>query len=144
MDLVRNDLTARILEKSLDGLSQRSQAISNNVANVDTPNFKAAEVNFEQQLASALNRQPAGDELPLALTHGAHIPANGTAHISPDDIQPASVQLLTTTMRNDGNSVDVDREMARLAETQLSYQASTQLLNQKLRLFREAIWEGKR
>jgi flagellar basal-body rod protein FlgB len=141
MDLVRNDRTARILEKSLDGLSLRSQSISNNIANVDTPNFKATEVNFEQQLAAALGR-PAGDDLPLALTHGAHIPLN--ARPSLDAVKPESVQLTSTTMRNDGNNVDVDREMARLAETQLSYQASTQLLNQKLRLFREAIWEGKR
>ena len=142
MDLVRNDRTARILEKSLDGLSLRSQSISNNIANVDTPNFKATEVSFEGQLAAALDRPAAGDELPLAVTNGAHIAAN--ARPSLDAIKPESVQLTATTMRNDGNNVDVDREMARLAETQLSYQASTQLLNQKLRLFREAIWEGKR
>src|SRR5690242_3172493 len=134
MDLIRNDLTSRLLEKSLDGLSLRSQTISNNVANVDTPNFKASEVNFEQQLAAAINHQPAADDLPLAVTHAAHIDPNRPASL--DEIRPAAVQLLTTSLRNDGNNVDVDREMARLAETQLSYQASTQVLNEKLRLFR--------
>jgi flagellar basal-body rod protein FlgB len=142
MDIVRNDLTSRLLEKSLDGLSLRSQTISNNVANVDTPNFKAGDVNFEQQLAAAVGNQPAGDELALTLTHGAHISSNGRPSLN--DIAPATVQVTNTTMRNDGNNVDVEREMARLAETQLSYQASTQMLNEKLRLFREAIWEGKK
>jgi flagellar basal-body rod protein FlgB len=142
MDLVRNDLTARILEKSLDGLSLRAQTITNNVANVDTPNYKAGDVNFEQQLTAALNNQPQGDELPLMLTHGAHIAPNGRPGL--DDLAPATVRTTSTTMRNDGNNVDVEREMARLAETQLSYQASTQVLNEKLRLFREAIWEGKK
>jgi flagellar basal-body rod protein FlgB len=142
MDLIRNDLASRVLEKSLDGLSLRAQTISNNVANVDTPNFKASEVSFEQQLLSAIGGQPAAGDLPLAVTNAAHIDPNHAASL--DEIKPAAVQLTNTTLRNDGNNVDVDREMARLAETQLAYQASTQLLNEKLRLFKEAVWEGKK
>ena len=121
MDLIRNDLTSRLLEKSLDGLSLRSQTISNNVANVDTPNFKASEVNFEQQLAAAINHQPAADDLPLAVTHAAHIDPNRPASL--DEIRPAAVQLLTTSLRNDGNNVDVDRESTYVAENQLQFQA---------------------
>ena len=143
MDLVRNDFTNRVLEKALDGLSLRQSAIANNIANVDTPNFKASEVSFEEQLQAAVNRTPAlDDEIPLALTNSAHIPLNQP--VSLDDLRPASVRLSTTTMRNDGNNVDVDRQMSELAETQLSYQAATQLVNTKLHLLRQAIWEGKK
>lgn len=142
MDLIRNDLTSRVLAQSLDGLSLRAQTISNNVANIDTPNFKSSEVTFEQQLDAAINTQKDAGGLQMTITHAAHIDPNRPASL--DQIKPATVQSVNTTLRNDGNNVDVDREMARLAETQLSFQASTQVLNEKLKLFREAVWEGKR
>ncbi|MBI3974215.1 MAG: flagellar basal body rod protein FlgB [Chloroflexi bacterium] len=140
VDIVRNDLATRALEKALDGLSLRAQAISNNVANVDTPNFKTSEVTFERDLQAALNRRPEG--LPLSRTDEQHI--GGLMPISVDRVQPKAVPILNSTLRNDGNNVDVDREMSRLAETQLSFQATTQLLNVKFRQLMQAIWEGKK
>ena len=140
-DIIRNDLATRALEKALDGLSLRAQAITNNVSNIDTPNFKTSEVTFEQDLQAAL-RRPSGEELPLAVTDGNHI--GGFMPISVDAVRAKSNPMLQTTVRNDGNNVDIDREMARLAETQLSFQATTQLLNVKFRQLQQAIWEGKK
>jgi flagellar basal-body rod protein FlgB len=141
-DLVRNDLTTKLLEKALDGLSLRQQAISNNMANVDTPNFKATEVSFEDDLHAALKRQPSADSLELRTSDARHIGAFEPVDV--DSVQARSTQLLTTSMRNDGNNVDVDREMTRLAETQLFFQAATQLVNVKFNQLKQAIWEGKR
>lgn len=140
-DIIRTDLAARTLEKALDGLSLRSQAISHNVSNIDTPNFKSSEVTFEQDLQAALHR-PSQDELPMAVTDNKHI--GGFLPISVENVKPKASRLLQTTMRNDGNNVDIDREMARLAETQLSFQAMTQLLNTKFRQLQQAITEGKK
>jgi flagellar basal-body rod protein FlgB len=140
MDLIRNDLATQALSKALDGLSLRAQTIANNVANVDTPNFKSSEVAFEQDLQAALSRR--SDGLPLATTNARHL-SDGSS-LTLDAVQPRAVPLLSTSMRNDGNNVDIDRQMAQLAETQLSFQAATQLLNTKFQQLKLAIWEGKK
>ena len=142
MDIPRTDLTTRVLEKALNGLSTRAAAISNNVANVDTPNFKTSEVVFEQDLQSALRRGSNPNDLQMAVTDQGHL--RGFAPPSVDGVQARAIPMLNTTMRNDGNNVDIEREMARLAETQLSFQATTQMLNLKYQQLRQAIWEGKR
>jgi flagellar basal-body rod protein FlgB len=141
MDILRRDLTSNVLAKALDGLALRAQTITNNVANLDTPNFKASEVSFEDDLRAALGRSGDGD-LQLLRTDPGHLGTGRPRSVG--DVTPAVTRLVATTLRNDGNNVDVDREMARLAETQLSFQAATQLLNVKFRQLREAIWEGKR
>jgi flagellar basal-body rod protein FlgB len=141
-DLIKNDVTARLLEKALDGLSLRQKAITNNVANVDTPNFKSSEVTFEQDLQAAIRRGPASDELALTTTSDLHIGNSGRVNV--DDVRPRSTQLLHTSLRNDGNNVDIDREMTRLAETQLFFQTATQLVNVKFNQLKTAIWEGKK
>jgi len=142
-DIVRNDLTSKLLEKALDGLSQRQQAISHNMANVDTPNFKTTEVSFEEDLAAAIRRQPTPDTLAMHVSDARHIGTFPTP-VDVDGISPRAAQLLTTSMRNDGNNVDVDREMTRLAETQLFFQAATQLVNVKFNQLKQAIWEGRK
>ena len=142
-DIIRHDLTSKLLEKTLDGLSRRQQAISNNMANVDTPNFKATEVSFEEDLASAIRRQPSADTLSMNVSDTRHIGAF-PEQVDVDGISPRATQLLTTSMRNDGNNVDVDREMTRLAETQLFFQAATQLVNVKFNQLKQAIWEGRK
>ena len=139
MDIFRNDIAVRSLGKALDGLSLRQQVIGNNLANVDTPNFKTSEVSFEQDLQAAMRRP---EELQMVATDPGHL--GGSSSISLDDVRAKAVPILDTQLRNDGSNVDVDREMARLAETQISFQAATQLLNDKLREYRLAIWEGKK
>ena len=142
-DIIRHDLTSKLLEKALDGLSQRQQAIGHNMANVDTPNFKATEVTFEEDLAAAIRRQPSPDALSLNVSDARHIGAFAQP-ADVDGISPRATQLLTTSMRNDGNNVDVDREMTRLAETQIFFQAATQLVNVKFNQLKQAIWEGRK
>jgi flagellar basal-body rod protein FlgB len=60
-NLIRNDYAFGAITKALDGLSLRSKAITNNVANIDTPGFKSAEVTFEQELQAAVLRPVADD-----------------------------------------------------------------------------------
>ena len=134
-----NDPTGRALQAALNGLSLRQQAIGNNLANVDTPGYQATEVSFEGRLQQAL---AVGEQsrLQLVSTDPRHL--GGPQPVS---TELASVQYTTDSpVRNDGNNVDVDREMARLAETQINYQAITELASNRLALLRSIINEGRR
>ena len=131
MDIIRHDLTSQVLARALDGLSLRAQTIANNIANVDTPGFSASDVTFETNLQAALDRQATGR--PLA---GGGLAAT--------DMAPRLVPVPGTSLRPDGNNVDIDREMTRLADTQLSFAATTQLLGLKFQRLHQAIWEGRR
>lgn len=141
-NLIRNDAAFGAIVKSLDGLSLRSRAITNNVANVDTPGFKTSEVSFEEELAAAVNR-PSPDTFQMVSTNAAHF---GVSMSRPkiEDIQAKTQVLSGNTMRNDGNNVDIDREMVRLAETQIQFSAATAFTNLKFAQLRQAIYEGRR
>ncbi len=141
-NLIRNDTAFGAIVKSLDGLSLRSRAITNNVANVDTPGFKTTEVSFEDELAVAINR-PAPDSFRMVATNTAHF---GTTLRRPDieGLAARSQEMRGLTLRNDGNNVDIDREMVRLAETQIQFSAATAFTNLKFAQLRQAIYEGRR
>lgn len=120
-----------VLSGWLSGLSQRQQAISNNIANIDTPGYQREEVPFETQLQRQLGR---GTEQ-LATTDPRHISGGGrlTGQLGVDAAQ------LLTSQRLDGNDVDIDQEMISLADTQMRYQAAGNALNIKLGILRDAI-----
>jgi flagellar basal-body rod protein FlgB len=118
----------------LSGLSRRQSAISDNIANIDTPGYIRKEVPFEAELRRA---QGQGTQL-LATTDPRHIAAAGTAS---NQLGMQQVQQLTSS-RRDGNDVDIDSEMVSLAETQMQYQAATSALNTKLSILRNVIRGG--
>jgi flagellar basal-body rod protein FlgB len=131
-----NDPAFKASRLALDGLSLRQKVTANNIANVDTPGFKAQQVSFEDQLQQALTdtEQPG---LPLAATNAGHLggSASKTALIS--------VRHQANDLRNDANNVDIDVEMTNLAETQLRYQALTQLTGMKFALLKSIIRESR-
>lgn len=117
--------TISTLSKALDGLQLRQQAISNNIANVDTPEYKRKDVNFESQLKAILNK----NDMKLNATNNQHF--STTANL--DEFAPKIATQRDTSIRNDENNVDIDYEMTALAKNQLRYQATTKLLSQKFR-----------
>ncbi len=139
LDITMLDPTARTLNTALDGLSLRQQVTGNNIANIDTPGFKSAEVDFETQLRRAMAQSSA---LALATTNPAHLTATGGLAGSIDG--PVVSTSNNLSMRNDGNNVDIDREMARLAETSIMYDALAQQMSAKLALLKTIISEGRR
>ncbi|HIQ04485.1 MAG TPA: flagellar basal body rod protein FlgB [Anaerolineae bacterium] len=133
-----NDIASSVLERALDGLALRQQVISNNIANVDTPGFKASEVSFEQ----VLRRQLADDAtLSLERTHQRHLAASTQASEATGDIW-VTVRS-DTTLRNDGNNVDIDREMVELAETAIRYHAVARLMARRLAILRTIAREAR-
>lgn len=129
--------TMGLLERGLDTASQRNAVIANNLANVDTPGFKRSEVLFEEELRKALTRK---DGITGVVTHEKHIPI-GRRHIP--EVTPKTVLRNDTTMRNDGNNVDIDREMAAMAKNSIMYAALAQELNGEFQKLKSAI-EGRR
>ncbi|MBV8085939.1 MAG: flagellar basal body rod protein FlgB [Chloroflexi bacterium] len=135
---IDSDPTLRALQFSLDGLSKRAEVASNDVANADTPNYKASEVTFEDSLRQALAGK-SGNPMPLTLTDGAHIDPDETGGAAAITETP----LLNAVMKNDNNSVDIDREMTTLAETNVSYAAMAQLASTKMAIMRSAITDTR-
>jgi len=142
-----SDPTQRAMRTALTGLQQRQQAIANNIANVDTPNFRAKGVAFEEALQAELAGPPKGpprlQRLGLDATDARHIAVKPIVR-GAVDARPVTFDTPDGTLRNDGNTVDVDREMSKLAETTLLYNAMGQMTSSKLGVLRTAINEGRR
>ena len=126
-----NGPVLNVLQKELNASNLRQQVLSNNLANIDTPNFKRSDVDFQAVLNDALG-QKSGD-LSLKLTSLRHIP--GVAEGDGSRI----VTDRTTSLRNDGNNVDVDREMSNVAENGLYYNSLTHTISSQLGLLRMVI-----
>ncbi len=133
---ISNDTTMHLINQALNAAVQRHTEISHNIANVNTRNYKANRVVFESELKKALNRMDGQ----LRTTHHKHIDI--ASHIN--DIQPQVVKDTSTSMRLDGNNVDIDMENANLAANQLLYNALVQQASTKISTLRYVISEGKR
>lgn len=130
------DPVSRALHFALNGLSRRQQVVSNNISNIDTPGFQGSSVPFESQLKAAMSRDTSSA---LLVTHQAHIQREG--------VGLGDAQVVTTRSQSgriDGNSVDIEREMFQLADTQIRYQTMTKLVNTRLGWLRSVITEGRR
>ena len=126
----------RLLEAALDGLAVRQKLVGDNIANVDTPGFKASRASFEGALLRAIGAERELRMLPVANS----VPG-------PDELPPglaARVERDPSSRRVDGNNVDIDQEMVELAETNLTYNAITQLASARLQLLRTVINDGRR
>lgn len=131
----------QIMEKSLNASAMQQQMLSNNIANVDTPGYKRSEVVFQSKLDQLLNNR--GKEVfPMSVTDKMHIPAVETFTI--DEIQPEIKMNTETSLRTDGNNVDIDSEMAKMAENTAYYGTIAQLVSLKLGMLQTAINDGRR
>ena len=112
-----NSSVVDIGSRALAAASLRHEVLSNNIANVNTPNFKRSHVRFEDLLQKelGLNKDPL---MSIVRTHDRHfpVPFHGQA-------RAVIEQDSTTNMRLDGNNVDIDIEMAETAKNQLYYNA---------------------
>jgi len=125
-DLI-NDSAIRTLRTALNGLSMRQQATANNIANYNTPNYKAARVSFEDSLQRQLRDQ---------------VSVGSSARFGSDDAEAATVTVSrdqSTSMRSDGNNVDLENEMARLAATVINYNTVSELVSIKLSILKSVI-----
>jgi flagellar basal-body rod protein FlgB len=109
------DGTQQLLEAAMRGSWQRETALTNNIANADTPGYRRQEVNFESELQDAI-----GDGAPL------------------DEVQ-FETETQPLKAGPDGSGISVDQESAKLAENGLDYQALTQVLDARNSIVRAAM-----
>lgn len=128
-------MTNYLLEKGLDVESLRRKVISNNIANVDVPHFKRSEVNFESELKRAImDREEKENKLPALMSDSRHIPFFVPREIT--TVRPRINLDYNTTSRNDGNNVDVEKEMVDAAKNLMRYNAFTTSLNNNFRMLK--------
>src|SRR5207253_549240 len=101
------------LERYMDVLSARQKLVASNIANADTPGFRTQDLDFQSEFQHA----------------------SGFA--------PHAVEVSGLPVKNDGNSVSLDRDSRLLAENALRFQLASSLLRSQIRMVRSAIDEGK-
>ncbi len=101
-----------VLDKAADAAWTRNEVITNNIANVDTPNYKRKDVEFETYLLAQLEGANSGNLGEVV----ANIDLDGLTATSYTDYSELSYRL-------DGNNVDIDTENVELASNQIKYQA---------------------
>ncbi len=133
----------QILERAVRASGLRHEVIAHNLANVNTPGFKRSEVLFQEKLAAALATQRnEGGQLRMARTNSRHLA--GTRTGIPESVEAEVVTRAETTLRSDGNNVDIDSEIVKLSQNQLLYRSLTQIMKNKLSQLRTVINEGRR
>ncbi|MGQ9487802.1 MAG: flagellar basal body rod protein FlgB [Armatimonadota bacterium] len=120
-----------LLKQALHACALRQEAIAHNIANVNTPGYRRIDVSFEQFLRAA-------QSTPLRTTDPRQyaFPPSQSAY--------PQVEIEDAPMRLDGNTVDIDYEMAQLAENQIRFQALSQLVNGRYQSLKLVITGGGR
>lgn len=104
----------------MDGSALKHKVITNNIANANTPGFKKSQVSFQQSLAQALQK---GDL---------------------SEMTPEVRKITNTSLRTDGNNVDIEMELADLAQNNLYFDGLSRFLSSQISLLRHAITEGRK
>lgn len=104
-----DSVSSSLLGKDLDGLWVRQQAISDNMANIETPGYKAKQVSFEDQLLNELSSS-------------GNSPQDASAAIA--GVTPEVTEAEGETFREDGNGVDLEQQMIDMVRTTTNYSYS--------------------
>lgn len=123
--------TINLLEKGLDYSSAKGKAISQNIANIDTPNYQSKNVNFKEVFSNEKSR-----ELEAYKTNDKHIDFTRSAGSKTFD-------LSNLRYRQDRNGVDMDKQQADLAANQIYNSALIERLNGKLNSLQSVIKGGR-
>ena len=132
------DNTTKALGTSLNMRHLRHGVISSNIANAETPGYHAQKMDFEEALARAIDLEGFGG---LTTTNEAHFSVGGS---SLSKVAPEIYENPEGVTNNDGNTVDLEKEMSALAENTVLYKAALQLINKKLAALKYAATEGQR
>jgi flagellar basal-body rod protein FlgB len=123
------NLMIGMMSSAMDASALRQKSISNNIANVNTPNYQPTKVRFEEYLQQEVNNRFIGNR-----THAKHVTIGAA-----DRIASAKLEQENTLYRNSGNGVDLDYEMMQLSQNTIWYQGLTYGLNEEFNLLKSAI-----
>ena len=115
-----------MLEGILSLTAKRQQALSSNIANMDTPGYKAKDFTFQEHLA------------------GLAMQSTSSAHIAAENESTMKMVELDSETKDNGNSVNLEQNVTELTKNALQYITLVQYLNQRMKTLRSSIIEGGR
>lgn len=110
-----------LIARFMDVMTARQRLVAANIANADTPGYQTRDVDFQREMAHAMGNPEAAALSPVGVHH-----VEGLA------------------VKNDGNNVNIDRELQNLAETGIRYSLAAQMLRGNIQAVLSAIYEGRR
>jgi flagellar basal-body rod protein FlgB len=131
--------TQDLLERGMNSSVLKRKVISDNIANADVPHFKRSEVIFESMIKRAIESEKieAVKEVPTQISDDRHI-----SFFKPLDyreVQPKANIDYLTTMRADGNNVDVEKEVVEASNSQMQYMMMSERINQNYRDLKQVM-----
>ncbi len=125
------------LSKAIGLRAHRQQVLASNIANADTPQYKARDFDFQKAMQNAMSGQVGSGGLALTTTAKGHI--DGAAPSG-----PAALQYRTTTQSAvDGNTVDMDVERSAIAENSMNYEILTNFISDQIKGMRAALADSR-
>ena len=131
------DKTMQLLERSLDLRGARQQVIAANIANEETPKYRATDLNFGQALANA---QQGKLPITLASTHQQHIGPKGTGF---QRVVGKIEEVPAGDLPLDANSVNIELEMAKMSDNAQQYNTAASIISMRFRQLLSAIRDGR-
>ena len=125
-------LVGRVLDMQL----QRQNVITGNLANIETPNYKPRELEFEKELQAAMGLDQRGR---MSLTNQAHMPV----HFNPATFGPEWEKQFKPRQIPGEDRVNLDKEMTKLAKCNLHYTALSQVMTKQFEGLNTIISDGK-
>ena len=133
------DPATTVLSEASKGARLEHTQIANNIANVNTPEFRSSSVDFKAALQQSLGTEPDPDDLALVTDDDRQFAiGQGTP---PQPYDPKPEVDTTTQMRVDGSNVDIDQQMALLSENTSYKETVSQLMQEQYKFIREAATE---
>jgi flagellar basal-body rod protein FlgB len=128
------DRTMSGLSRTMDLTWERNKAITSNIANAETPQYRAIDVSFGNELEKAFMES---NEPSASRTNPRHLDVAGNSQ------QAKVLNDLSGATKPDGNNVDIDLQMGRLAHNSGEYANAARLIKRQLGLIRTAIRESR-
>lgn len=128
-----NDKTLQALAAATKFREMRQEILNSNIANQNVPGYKAKRLDFEEALARALD---VDGNMGMKVEDGKHfnVGSGGFNNLNPEVYNDPN-----GIVSEDGNTVDVQEEMTKMAENEIMHQTLIQLMNKKLGLMKYAI-----
>lgn len=128
-----DDPTLKSLAAALNFRQMRHELISSNVANAETPGYKAKRIDFEEALAKALDIEKQNS---LNTENKEHFNVGGGGF---DNLEPSVYEDPNGVVTENGNTVDRDQELAMMAKNKIMFDTTVQLINKKLGLLKYIV-----
>jgi flagellar basal-body rod protein FlgB len=120
--------------QALDLRARRGEVLASNIANADTPGYKARDFDFATALRGAMSAAPSGGGLTLSRTSQRHLQSSAAPAGA-----PALSYRIPVQASIDGNTVEMDTELGHFSDNALRYQADLTFMTDKLKLLQSAL-----